>query len=186
MGPSMNPSAGQLESHADRRQRGRASYCSGSGASVTSREQKSVPGGGDHPVAGMGRGGPENSCGDQGLGLPRGILPERLECRCRRLRADRILLEDLLRDLAADHLGRMRGSRRLRCDGFPWIGLPLGSELSGTARLRALGLSELLLRAREYERRRRSPSPAELGYWWLARARIYKALMELQSQCGSP
>ena len=111
--------------------------------------------------------------------LPPGVLPEQLECRYRTLRADQILLEDLLRDLAADHLGRMRGSRRLRRDGFPWIGLPLGSEPSGTARLRALGLSELLLRAREYERLRRSPSPAELGYWWLARARIWRALMDL-------
>ena len=111
--------------------------------------------------------------------LPPGVLPERLECRYRTLRADRILLEDLLRDLAADHLGRMRGSRRLRRDGFPWIGLPLGSEPSGTAKLRALGLSELLLRAREYERLRRGPSPAELGYWWLARARIWRALMDL-------
>ena len=111
--------------------------------------------------------------------LPPGVLPEQLERRYRTLRADQILLEDLLRDLAADHLGRMRGSRRLRRDGFPWIGLPLGSEPSGTARLRALGLSELLLRAREYERLRRSPSPAELGYWWLARARIWRALMDL-------
>ena len=69
-----------------------------------------------------------------------------------------------------------------RC-GHTWsgkaIGLPLGFEPSGTARLRALGLSELLLRAREYERLRRSPSPAELGYWWLARARIWRALMDL-------
>ena len=111
--------------------------------------------------------------------LPPGVLPEQLERRYRTLRADQILLEDLLRDLAADHLGRMRGSRRLRRDGFPWIGLPLGSEPSGTARLRALGLSELLLRAREYERLRRGPSPAELGYWWLARARIWRALMDL-------
>ena len=149
MGPSMNPSADQLGSRADRRQRGWASYCSGSGASVTSREQKSVPGGGDHPVAGMGRGGPENSCGDQCLGLPRGILPERLERRCRILQADRILLEDLVRDLAADHLGRMRGSRRLRCDAFPWSGLSPESKLSDLERLRALGISELLLRAKE-------------------------------------
>ena len=88
------------------------------------------------------------------------------------------MLEDLERDRAADHLGRMRGVRRLRRDGFPLIGLPPNARLSGLARLKALGLSELLLQAKEYEERRR-PGVLELGYWWLARARIYKALMAL-------
>ena len=129
-------------------------------------------------MAGKGPGGPKESCGAPGLGLPRGILPEQLEHRCRALWADQILLEDLERDLAADHLGRMRGSRRLRCEGFHLIGLSPESELSDMGRLKALGLSELLLRAKEYEARRR-PGTIELGYWWLARTRIWNALKEL-------
>ena len=83
-----------------------------------------------------------------------------------------------MRDRAADHLGRMRGVPRLRRGGFPLIGVPLDAKLSGLARLKALGLSELLLRAREYEERH-SPGEVELGYWWLARAKIWKALTRL-------
>ena len=92
--------------------------------------------------------------------------------------ADRMLLEDLMRDRAADHLGRMRGIPRLRRGGFSLIGLPPDAKLSGLARLKALGLSELLLQAREYEERH-NPGEVELGYWWLARAKILKALTRL-------
>ena len=106
------------------------------------------------------------------------VVPGRLERQRRTLLANSMLMSDLDRDLAADHLGRMRGSRRLRCGAFVQLGLSTGSKLSDRGRLKALGLSEMLLRAREHERGRTIDS-MRMCYWWLARARIWNALKKL-------
>ena len=120
----------------------------------------------------------EGGCRRRGLGSSSVVPLEQLERWRHTLRADQMLLESLRRDLAADHLGRMHGIPRLRSGGFRWLGLSPGAQLSPIDRLKALGLSELLLRAQEYEARWH-PGLVELGYWWLARARIRKALLEL-------
>ena len=177
----MNPSVNLLGFHKGGHQLGQISWCPDPAASAMSGECREVLDDENRSTVGMSPGALRETHDGRRSRPPQSLLQEQLAQRLKRrlvLRADQILLEDLERDRAADHLGRMRGVRRLHRDGFSLIGLPPNARLSGLARLKALGLSELLLRAKEYEKRRR-PGPAELGYWWLARARIYKALMAL-------
>ena len=181
VGPSMNPSVNLLGFQKGGHQLGRISWCPDPAASAMSGECREVLDDENHSTIGMSPDALGETHDGRKRRPPQGPPQEQLTQRLKHrlvLLADQILLEDLERDRAADHLGRMRGVRRLRRDGFSLIGLPPNASLSGLERLKALGLSELLLRAKEYEERRR-PGSIELRYWWLARARIYKALMAL-------